>query len=82
MMNGFGQMMNGFGQMFGFGGAGMIVGVIFWAAILALLVWGVFALALSTRNQRREAPLAVLERRYARGEITFAELEQARRALE
>ena len=76
------EMMGGaFGTMAGFGGLGMVLGILFWVALVALLVWG--AQALFTRRDQPSggAPLEILQRRYARGEISEAEYLQAKRAL-
>ena len=48
--------------------------------VLAVLV--VQLALLGTMGTERAAPLDLLKRRYAAGEITFAEYEQARRAIE
>ena len=78
---------------FGFGGFGLIFMLIFWVAIIALAVWllsNLFPRATSTSasqpmvhgaNQNGSA-LEILKQRYARGEISQAEYEEMRRALE
>ncbi|MDE3077736.1 MAG: SHOCT domain-containing protein [Chloroflexota bacterium] len=68
----------GFGA-FGGMGLGMFWGVVVWVATIALLVWAVASF--SRRRGEEETPLEVLRRRFARGEITEAEFEQARRRL-
>jgi putative membrane protein len=51
--------------------------VLFWGAVIALAIWGIRALG---RGQQPPAagedPLEIARRRYARGEITRAELEE------
>jgi uncharacterized membrane protein len=65
----------GFGLM---GGFGVLVGLIFLVAVIALLVWGTGGLF---GARKTDMPLEILRRRYAQGEITQAEFEQARRQL-
>lgn len=66
-----------FGMMAGFGWLWM---VLVWAVLVALVLWGVGA-AFGTRGTPEPTPLEILQRRFAAGEITSAEYEQARRAL-
>ena len=66
-------------------GLGMLVTLAFWAAVIVGLVLLVRWLMSSTTGQAQtphETPLDVLKRRYASGEITHAEYEQMRQALE
>ncbi len=61
--------------------AGLWVVLILAAVIGMLVVWGPGVLS-STRGRAAEpAPLEILKRRYAAGEITVTEFEQAKRAL-
>lgn len=76
-MMGFG----GFGGMAGFGGFGMLLGLLVWVALLALVVWAVASLFPGRREAGQETPLEILRRRYAQGEISAVEYEQARKAL-
>ncbi len=82
------------GMGFGLGGLGLIFMFIFWIVIIALAVWFLSTLFPRVSNQASnpsqpgsqqtqasESPLEVLQRRYARGEITKAEYEQIRRDL-
>jgi len=55
--------------------------LLFWVGIIALLVAAVRALFPRDQYPPQESALDVLQRRYAKGEITAAEFEQARRAL-
>jgi putative membrane protein len=77
---------------FGFGGLGFILMLVFWVAIIALAIWllsNLFPQTTDTspipfatqHNDSPESPLDILERRYARGEISKAEYEQMRRNL-
>lgn len=70
-------MHDGMGWWMLFGGIWM---VLFWAAIIWLVVWGVGQV---TGNRQRDdaSPLDIARRRYARGEITREEFEQLRRDL-
>lgn len=68
-----------FGNMGGMGGFGMVLGLLFVVAVVVLLVWG--AGALFNGRASAETPLQILKRRYAAGEISGAEFEQARKAL-
>ena len=79
---------------FGFGGFGFVFMVIFWVAITALAIWllsNLFPRVTSSAPPRStppeqestpESPLAILRRRYVRGEISKAEYEAIRRDLE
>ena len=72
-------------MMYGFGLMGWwpLVMVLFWVAIIALGIWA--AKALFPSNTAREdsggTALDTLKHRYARGEITKEEYEEARRLL-
>lgn len=73
--------MMGFG--FGFGGMwlGAILMLLFWAGVILLVVWAVRALFPRQQQSDRDVALEVLRRRYAAGEISAAEYEQALQAL-
>ncbi|MEP6775861.1 MAG: SHOCT domain-containing protein [Chloroflexota bacterium] len=73
-------MMDGFGNMGAFWGFGMLI---FWVALTALIAWGVYAVFAGRGNtvEASEGALEILKRRYASGEITQAEFEQARKAI-
>ena len=76
-------MMHGFGW-----GGGMWMGSIFWLLFLGVIIWAVISF---TNNQKRnstdrppvsgEAPLEILKRRYARGEISKEEFEQIKKEM-
>jgi putative membrane protein len=78
-MMGFGGF--GLGTMGMFGGLGMLLGVLFWVGVLYLLVWAAGALVTRREEPVEPAPLELLRRRFARGEIGEAEFEQAKRVL-
>ena len=67
----------GMGWWMLFGGIWM---VIFWGAIIWLIVWGVSQVGGGHRHDE-ESPLEVARRRYARGELTREQFEQLRRDL-
>ncbi len=78
-------MMGGFGYGMGlFGGFGMLVGVLFWVALLSLVVWAVveYGKTHTRQTMAEESTLEVLKRRYAKGEISQAEYLQARKDLD
>ena len=61
---------------------GMIWMVVFWGAIVALIVWGVGrATGGSSESRDRESPLDIARRRYANGEITREQFDQFRHDL-
>jgi putative membrane protein len=77
---------------FGFGGFGMIPMVIFWIFIVALAVWllsYLFPRRMDNAARRgedgnggsTESALDILERRYARGEMSRDEYTEVRRDL-
>jgi putative membrane protein len=75
-------MMYGFD---GFGGwwlMGMGMMVLFWVAIILLVIWGVRSLFPRQVRSGRDQALETLRQRYAAGEINAAEYEQARARLE
>ncbi len=75
-------MMGWFGGFGGMGVGGVLLMVLVWVAVVVLVVWAVRALFPGTQRTAGTGPLDLLKRRYAAGEITFAEYEQARRAIE
>ena len=75
-------MMN---MMYGFGGwwlLGMGMMVLFWIAIILLVVWVVRSLFPRQMRSGHDQALETLRQRYAAGEISAAEYEQARARLE
>lgn len=55
--------------------------VIWWLIWIAVLVWFLFLPSGRRGMIRKETPLEILQRRYARGEITKEEYEEARKTL-
>jgi len=75
-------MMNGYGGFGGMGAGASLLMVLAWVAVLVLVIWAVRARVLGTHETVRAEPRDVLKQRYAAGEISDAEYEQARRAIE
>ena len=72
----------GFGLL---GGLGMGIGMILWIVLVAVVIWVAISFFSSPNSngasRSDESPLEILKRRYARGEISQAEFEQARTNL-
>jgi len=75
-------------MMLGFGMFGLLIMLLFWGGLIALAVWLVSAL-FPREGQRRTAPpegelsaREILDRRYARGELTREQYELIKRDLE
>ncbi len=77
MMGGFG----GWGLMPWFGGLGMVVGMVLWVALLFAVIWAAIRLFPGRGGSGHEAALEILKKRYARGEISAAEFQQARQNI-
>jgi putative membrane protein len=73
---------DGMGWWMLFGGAWMML---FWAAVVGLVVWLVIRLTRRSdtngRDDGRRTPLEIARERYARGEISREEFEQIRKDL-
>ena len=72
-------------MMYGFGGwwlLGMSMMVLFWIAIILLVIWVVRSLFPHQVGSGHDRALETLRQRYATGEINAAEYEQARARLE
>jgi putative membrane protein len=67
-------------------GSGRLLGmgmmILFWGAVIVLVIWAVRSLFPQPSHSGREQALEILQQRYARGEISAAEYEQARAKLE
>ena len=59
---------------------GMIWMVIFWGAVIWLVIWGVGQVSGGARRSE-DTPLEIARARYARGEITREQFEQLRQDL-
>lgn len=77
MMGGYG----GWGVMPWFGGLGMVIGMALWVVILVAVIWAAIRLFPGRAASAQETPLEILKKRYARGEISAAEFQQARQDL-
>ena len=55
--------------------------LLFWLAVLGLVIWAVRAFVVPRSRQGDETPLLILQKRFARGEITEAEYQQAAKVL-
>ena len=77
-------MMAGIGM--GYGWFGILMMVIFWAGIIAATVW-LLSNLFPQNNQKSfadasDSPIAILKKRYARGEISKEEFEDMRHNVE
>jgi putative membrane protein len=68
----------GFGWWMGFG---VIWMVLFWGAIIAVVIWGVRRLTRSHDSDGKSRPVDIARERYARGEITKEEFDQIKKDL-
>ncbi len=59
----------------------MVVGMVLWVAVLFLVIWAAMRLFPARAAGEQETALEILKRRYARGEITAAEFQQAKQDL-
>ena len=64
-----------------FGGFGMLFGGLLWIAVIALVAWGATSLFPGRREGGQETAMEILKRRYATGEISPAEYQQAKKDL-
>jgi putative membrane protein len=66
------------------GVTGMLMMIVVWGGLIALAVWAVvrFTRTEHSPGSTIEPPRAILDRRFASGEITADEYAQARRILE
>jgi putative membrane protein len=55
--------------------------IIFWGAIVGLVVWGVKRLTERGGSEGKRSPLDIAKERYARGEISREEFEQIKKDL-
>ncbi len=65
-------------------GAGVVIMVVFFVALIALAVWAVVRLSRRTDEPGRsaESPRQILDRRFASGELDETQYAQARRVLD
>jgi putative membrane protein len=72
------------GAMGGWNIFGGIMMFVFWAAIIALIVWGIKKLSENNSESKTEVrndPIGIAKERYAKGEISKAEFEQIKTGL-
>lgn len=74
-------MMDGLHLMNGMGLMGVVFMAVFWLSIIVLAIWGLSILFPMPRQTVEEEALEILKQRFARGEISREEFEQARRTL-
>lgn len=74
-------MMGYYGNWGWMGWFGGLLMLLFWVAVVLLVVWAVRALFPSQQRDEGDPALELLRRRYAAGEVTEAEYMQARRTL-
>lgn len=81
--SGWGGMMRGWGGMGGMMGGwfGGPIMWLFWLGIIGLIIWAVSSMSGPARPDTHDEALEILRQRYARGEISREEYEQAREAL-
>ncbi|MHB8509240.1 MAG: SHOCT domain-containing protein [Candidatus Dormibacteria bacterium] len=73
--------MMGYGGVFGW--IWMIGGLLVMIGVVVLIVWAISAMSHTPGNREpeRQRPLDILRERYARGEITQQEFEQAKKTM-
>jgi len=84
---GYWGMMGGPGMMDGFGMMGGLVMLLFWALVIAGIVWLVQSATRgagqsNTGSRSSESPLDILKRRYAAGEMNKEQFDEMKRNLE
>lgn len=83
-------MMHGYGldHMGSWGWVGMVLMLVFWFGLVWLVIWAIAGTFSRGSNAATHLPAAgdpslmILRERFARGELTTEEFEQARRTLE
>lgn len=74
-------MMGGYNMIGGMGWLGMLLMVLLWIGVIALIVWGLMSMFRAQQRVSEPDAQEILKRRYARGEISREEFEQARATL-
>ena len=62
-------------------GLGSLFMFVFWALIIALVVWLIVRVTRSGQQSASQDPLEIAKARYAKGEITKKEFEQLKKDL-
>jgi putative membrane protein len=70
-------MMSAFGMMAGMGWLGILTMLLFWVGVLALVIWGVSNLSPTPRLATESDAVEIVRQRFARGEISREEYQQA-----
>jgi putative membrane protein len=73
--------MMGHGDFGSMGGFGWVWMVLLLAVVIALVVWGAGSVSGFRGGSSEPTPMDILRRRYAAGEITADEFEQAKLAI-
>jgi putative membrane protein len=68
----------GMGWWMTFGG---IFFVLFWGAIIALIIWGISKLSKKGDSSEKANPLDIVKERYAKGEISKEEFDNIKQDL-
>jgi putative membrane protein len=71
----------GNGAIGGWGIFGMVLMVVFWIAVIVLVVWGIKRFTQETTATTSKGALDIAKERYAKGEISKEEFEQIKRDL-
>lgn len=71
----------GWGALPWFGGLGMVIGMGLWVVVLLAVMWAAIRLFPGRPAGKQDTPLEILKTRYARGEITAEEFQQAKQNL-
>lgn len=74
-------MMGGMGMMTGMGWLGILTMALFWIGVIVLVVWGLSGLFPTRQSTTGPDAVEILRQRFARGEISREEFEQARLLL-
>ena len=69
---------NGMGLWMGFGS---ILFIIFWGAVVALIIWGISKATNRGKANVRRKPLDLAKERYAKGEISKEEFDNIKKDL-
>ena len=68
----------GMGWWMGFGG---ILFILFWGAVITLIIWGIRRTTGRDNTSEKNNPLDIAKERYAKGEISKEEFDKIRKDL-
>ncbi|OGI29096.1 MAG: hypothetical protein A2288_02120 [Candidatus Moranbacteria bacterium RIFOXYA12_FULL_44_15] len=74
--------MMGWGGGWGFGVFGMIISLLFWAALIIAVVYLIKYLGRGAHHAPGEDAAEILKKRYAKGEITKEDYDRMKKELE